>query len=258
MAGKHTTDMISRRGPVQSVPPSRRRGPATGRTLAETVFERLKREIVDNRLEPDSVLTELSVAASYSVSRAPAREALKRLAALGFVRPRARVGYMIANVSVADFDEVFAMRIALEPVATELAVAKMTDLDAAALQRLAEGVLNLDRGENHSNDRGRLVSKLNADFHREIARIGGNRRLEQAVGRLLDELERVMHMLAYSATVGELLEEHSDLLRVMRSGDAAAARDLMREQLMHDYNVMRRLVVQAPSGMSLTRDAVSR
>lgn len=247
--------MISRRVQVQSVPRSRRARPATDQTLAETVFEQLKREIVDNRLKPDSVLTELSVAAAYSVSRAPAREALKRLAALGFVRPLARVGYMIANVSVADLDEVFAMRIALEPMATELAVGRMTETDAAALQKLADAVLHLDRADKHSNEHGRLVSKLNADFHREIARIAGNRRLEQTVGRLLDELERVMHMLAYSTTVRELLDEHSQLLRVMRSGDAAKARDLMRAQLMHDYSVMRKLVVEAPSGMSLVRSA---
>lgn len=256
MAVKHTTDMISRRGQVRTASLSRRRHTVADRTLAETVFERLKREIVGNRLGPESVLTELNVAASYSVSRAPAREALKRLAALGFVRPRARVGYIVGNVSVADLDEIFAMRIALEPMATELAVGRMTELDVAALHRLADAVLHLDRSEKHSNERGRLVSKLNADFHREIARIAGNHRLEQAVGRLLDELERVMHMLAYSTTVRELLDEHSQLLHVMRSGDAGAARDLMRAQLIHDYSVMRTLVVEAPSGMSLMRGTI--
>ncbi len=121
------------------------------------------------------------MAADYSVSRAPAREALKRLAALGFVRPRRRVGYIVTNLSVADVDEIFSMRLALEPIATELAVGRLTEIDGEILERLADGVLRVGPGEE---DRGRIITKLNADFHREIARIGGNRRLEQAIGPL--------------------------------------------------------------------------
>jgi DNA-binding GntR family transcriptional regulator len=220
------------------------------RTLAESVFEQLKREIVENRLESDTLLTELAIAADFSVSRAPAREALKRLAALGFVRPLRRVGYLVTNVSVADLDEIFAVRLALEPLATELAVGRLTETDGAILEKLAEGVLRIDAAVE---DRGRLITKLNADFHREIARIGGNRRLEQAIARLVDELERVMHMLAYSTSVGSLLREHSELLAMIRSGDARQARDLMRKQLEHDYSVMRTLVIRTPTALSLVR-----
>jgi DNA-binding GntR family transcriptional regulator len=222
----------------------------SGRTLAEQLFEQLKREIVENRLESDTLLTELGVAADYSVSRAPAREALKRLAALGFVRPRRRVGYIVTNLSVADLDEIFAMRIALEPFGTELAVGRLTEADGEILERFADGVLHI----GHTvEDRGRIITKLNADFHREIARIGGSRRLEQAIGRLVDELERVMHMLAYSPSVGSVLNEHSDLLLVMKSGDARRARDLMRKQLEHDHSVMRALVMRQPAALSLVR-----
>jgi DNA-binding GntR family transcriptional regulator len=222
----------------------------SGRTLAEQLFEQLKREIVENRLESDTLLTELAVAADYSVSRAPAREALKRLATLGFVRPRRRVGYLVTNLSVADLDEIFAMRLALEPVGTELAVGRLTEADAEILGRLADGVLHIGPGVE---DRGRLITKLNADYHREIARISGNRRLEQAIGQLVDELERVMHMLAYSPSVGSVLNEHSELLAVMRSGDARRARDLMRKQLEHDHTVMRALVMRQPTTLSLVR-----
>jgi DNA-binding GntR family transcriptional regulator len=235
--------------------PARRH--STDHTLAETVFEQLKREIVENRLEADTLLTELDVAARFSVSRAPAREALKRLAALGFVRPRARVGYLVTNVSVADLDEIFAMRIQLEPMATQLAVGKMTDADAAILERLAAGVLHIDEAVD-DRDRGLRVSRLNADFHREIARISGNRHLEQVVMRLVDELERVMHMLAYSEGVGSVLDEHSQLLAVMRSGDAEGAGDLMRDQLQHDYSIMRSLVVNTSPSITLRRAAQRR
>jgi len=62
-----------------------------------------------------------------------------------------------------------------------------------------------------------------------------------------------MHMLAYSPNVGSVLNEHSELLAVMRSGDARRARDLMRKQLDHDRTVMRALVVGQPATLTLVR-----
>lgn len=214
--------------------------PATSPTLADTLYESLKREIVENKIEPGAILTEHTIAARHSVSRAPAREALKRLVASGFVTARHRVGYLVTHLSVADVDEVFTLRLLLEPVATELAVPRLTKADLDTLDRLASGVLRVAKAP--IGEHGALYSRLNADFHREIARISGNRRLQRTIAGLIDELERVMHMLAYSSTIESVLEEHATLLRVMRSGDATAAGRLMREQLEHDYAIMRGLV----------------
>src|SRR6267143_844911 len=122
--------------------------------MQRAVRDPARRHATDRTLA-DTLLTELDVAARFSVSRAPAREALKRLAALGFVRPRARVGYLVTNVSVADLDEIFAMRIQLEPMATQLAVGKMKEADGAILEKLAAGVLHID---DAVDDRGLRVS----------------------------------------------------------------------------------------------------
>ncbi len=219
----------------------RERSRATStRTLADGLYESLKRQIVENKIEPGTILTEHGIAALHSVSRAPAREALKRLVASGFATARHRVGYIVPHVSVADLDEVYTVRLLLEPAATELAVPRLTAADVAALDDLAAGILRVARApiEEH----GTLYSRLNAEFHREIARVSGNGRLERAITGLIDELERVMHTLAYSATMASVLEEHTALMRVMRSGNAARAAALMREQLEHDYGVMRDLV----------------
>jgi DNA-binding GntR family transcriptional regulator len=209
-------------------------------TLADGLYESLKRQIVENKIEPGTILTEHGIAALHSVSRAPAREALKRLVASGFASARRRVGYIVPHVSVADVDEVYALRLLLEPAATALAVPRLTEADVAVLDDLAAGILHVAAApiEKH----GALYSRLNAEFHREIARVSGNGRLERTITSLIDELERVMHMLAYSSTMASVLEEHTALMRVMRSRDAARAAALMRQQLEHDYGVMRALV----------------
>jgi DNA-binding GntR family transcriptional regulator len=208
-------------------------------SLADQLFETIKREIVENRLPADAILAEATIASQHGVSRAPAREALKRLATLGFVRAVPRLGYIVTSVSIQDFDEIIALRLVLEPVAVELAVPRMAEADFERLETLARRVLEVPEEPRESH--GALYAQLNAAFHREIARIAGNRRLEQVISGLIDELERLMHTLAYSGNVDFVLDQHLVLIELMRTGDATAAAQLMREQLRRDYEVMRGL-----------------
>jgi DNA-binding GntR family transcriptional regulator len=224
-------------------------------SLAEQLYESVKRDIVEHRLEPETIVTEATLADRYGVSRAPAREALKALATLGFVRVVHRVGYIVTGISVRDFDEIFSLRLALEPLAVQLAVPRLRDRDSARLEQLARQVLKIPAST--PDKRGGLTAQLNADFHREISRIGGNLRLERAISGLIDELERFMHMLAYSDAVSSLLNEHLTLVETMRTGDAKAAADLMRDQLANDYSTMRELVLPDISVIALRSPAAS-
>jgi DNA-binding GntR family transcriptional regulator len=219
--------------------------------LADHVFQQVKREILENSVGPDTILAEGPLATRFNVSRAPAREALKRLAERGFVRSVPRVGYIVTSVSLRDYDEVFQMRFALEPLAVELAVPRLTAADAEELERSAAAVAVIAALEDPA-DRGVRLAQVNAEFHRAIARISGNHRLARTIGSLIDELERVMRMLAYDPGVEEVRDEHPRLVRVMRGGDAAAAGRLMRDQLQHDYEVMRTLVTGA-YGVAMAR-----
>jgi DNA-binding GntR family transcriptional regulator len=230
---------------ARAISPLVRDGPAS---LAQQLYESVKREIVEHRLRPETILAEATLAEQYGVSRAPAREALKRLATLGFVRVVPRVGYIVSSVSVRDFDEIFALRLVLEPLAVELAVPRLGDGDAVRLEQLARRVWEIPfrpRAEH-----GALLAQVNADFHRAISRIAGNSRLEQTIGGLIDELERFMHLLAYSDAVSSLMNQHMLLLETMRSGDARAAALLMREQLANDHATMRQLILPEVSLVS--------
>jgi DNA-binding GntR family transcriptional regulator len=222
-------------------------------SLAEQVFRSIKRDIVEHRLPPETILAEATIAERYGVSRAPAREALKRLATFGFVRVVHRVGYIVTGVRVRDFDEIFALRLALEPLAVELAVPRMTDRQAAQLDRLARQVLEIPASP--PDERGALTAQLNADFHREISRIADNSRLQRTIRGLIDELERFMHTLAYSDAVSSLLNQHLTLVETMRTGDPRAAAQLMRDQLANDYVVMRELILSDISVLALDTPA---
>jgi DNA-binding GntR family transcriptional regulator len=218
-------------------------GLAGAGNLTDRVYEAVKRDIVECRLQPDEILVEVALAERFDVSRAPAREALQRLTRIGFVRAVPRLGYIVTGISVRDFDEIFQTRLVLEPLAAELATERLTDPDAQRLDALAAEVGEI-LAVAHEDSGSRLTSN-NAAFHREVARISGNGRLERLIGGLIDELERVMRMLAYDAGVSSVHDEHRSLVRAMRSGDPLAAAACMREQLVHDRDLMRDVAVRS-------------
>lgn len=213
--------------------------PASNQPLAQMVFEQLKRDIVECRLLPDEIIAETPLAERFEVSKGPAREALKRLEQIGYVRALPRVGYVINGVRVTDIDDIFTLRIALEPVAVRLAMARATPADLDALEQLAAGE---PAARNEPLDRrGSKLARANSDFHTEIARLSGNVRLQRSIESLIEELERVIHLIA--ANLEEMRDEHPELVEVMRSGDADRAADTMRDHLVYDHSAMRAIAL---------------
>ncbi len=231
-------------GPPAGTPALSRPERGEGQGVAEWVFGSIKDDVLTGRLRPDDVLVEGTLATHFGVSRGPAREALQRLRRTGLVRAVPRLGYIVTGVGLRDYDEVFQIRIALEPLATELATARVTRglADWRRLDDLAQQ--SLPFVTDTTPGRGPRMARLNHEFHHEIAVMSGNRRLATAVDGVLDELERVLILVAYDlSALAEMTDDHTSLLRAIRGGDPAAAGDLMRTQLSHAYKLMRNLAV---------------
>lgn len=221
--------------------------------LSERVFEALKREIIECRLEPESLVAESSLAARYNVSKGPVREALKRLAQIGLVRALPRVGYIVSTVNVGDFDEIFSMRIALEPLATELAASRLTDHELNELEGIA--LVPLRMTDEPLAARGTILVRANDDFHRTIALVSGNRRLYETIATLLDEVERLVYLLAYDPALEPLANQHKGLVDLLRTGDGTTSAAHMRAQLEDDYAAMRSLALSSNRARALALQA---
>jgi DNA-binding GntR family transcriptional regulator len=57
-------------------------------SLADSVYRRLRREVLDGTLAPGSRLVEVEIGERMTASRTPVREALRRLESDGFVQRR--------------------------------------------------------------------------------------------------------------------------------------------------------------------------
>ncbi|GAG58049.1 unnamed protein product, partial [marine sediment metagenome] len=74
--------------------------------LSQKVYQALKIEIIKGSLKSRTKLLEGKVAEQMGVSRTPVREALKELAAEGFVKMNPNQAVVVSNASVEDVQEV--------------------------------------------------------------------------------------------------------------------------------------------------------
>jgi DNA-binding GntR family transcriptional regulator len=86
-------------------------------TLASLVYQQLREDILQGRLEPGSKLRLQYLSKHYQVGNSPLREALNRLSSNGLVTREENKGFRVSSASVAELEELIRTRCMLEETA---------------------------------------------------------------------------------------------------------------------------------------------
>jgi DNA-binding GntR family transcriptional regulator len=196
-------------------------------TLSDRVTAELHRLILTGELPAGSPLPIQTLAERFATSAMPVREALRRLAALGMVEIAAHRGARVRDLTVADLEDTYRMRLTLEPLAISLAAER----SEKAVAKLAGDAL--DRHERHLEaGELELARRAHTDFHFCLYRGSGSRWLVRAIEPVWQNSERYR----FSAHRGDSdphrsHAEHSQILDAYRAGRSEAAERAMREHL---------------------------
>src|SRR3546814_17927289 len=117
------------------------------RTLSEQVFEVIRERIVTGRLPHDVAIRQDALAAELGVSKIPLREALARLEQEGLLTSQATRGYFVRRMTAGEADELFALRLAIEPRAPGF-VSTVSEAEERAAGQRALHELDLHTGTN--------------------------------------------------------------------------------------------------------------
>lgn len=227
----------SRASSVRSLP--------TSALLCESTYHSLRQEILSCSLAPGSTLTETSVMEKYGVGKSTCRLALARLVQEGFIQSIPRQGYLVTPITLKDVEELFALRLLLEPAAAKLAAGKA---DVRALAEIESCIRKNTASRNKGNRIGFFLD-ANREFHRAIAQASGNTRLTNNISTLLDEMKRLV-ALGFVQQGGNphIDNDHIELMDALKRGDANGAeqiayrhvktfRDMTLERVMESIRV---------------------
>ncbi|KRV47887.1 GntR family transcriptional regulator [Wenjunlia vitaminophila] len=213
--------------------------------LVNGVYEEVKAMVMDHRIAPGGRLGIQALARALAVSPTPVREALARLESDGLVVKRSLSGYRATELlDRQGVEELFEMRMLLEPYAAARAAEHATEAQLDLMERLLEEMRERpELGESYAEYGG--FATLDQRFHELIAEASGRRLLGDAVERLHVHL----HLFRLSPVAGaspDTLAEHGRVLRALlrHSPDRAAA--AMEEHLQRSLERQRARFRQEP------------
>lgn len=184
------------------------------RTLSERVFEIVREQIVTGKLPDNVPIRQDALASDLGVSKIPLREALARLEQEGLLTSQPNRGYFVRGMSVTEVDEIYALRLCIEPAAAGYACGVASDVDreiAAAAYEALDHAANVSLGD---------VAVRNRDFHTALVRPGGRLLTTQMVERLSIMSER--YVVAHLKPAGRNARAHVEHKKLI---DAWLARD---------------------------------
>ncbi len=195
---------------------------------ATSLRDVLEDEIVTGKLRPGERLDEQSLAARFTVSRTPVREALMQLASTGLVDLQARRGAFVAALSFKDVIERFEVMAALEGLCGALAARRITDPMQRKLERAHEDCVKEAAQENAD-----AYYYANERFHLALYEACQNSFLAEQARQLHTRLKPYRRLqLRARSRVANSLAEHQAVVDAIRAGDGERAERLLRDHIL--------------------------
>lgn len=208
-------------------------GPPEGITrppgLVEGVYERILADLMSLQIPPGSRISVDSLARQLRVSQTPIREALSMLEGNGLVLKTRFVGYCAApKLSREQFENLYELRLLLEPYGARQAATQMNAEARVQLKRLAASMESLQRDELEATY-GRFA-RLDAEFHALVASGSGNPLIAESLERLHTHLH-IFRLRFHSQVTSEAIVEHARIVEAVLSENGSAAENAMRDHI---------------------------
>lgn len=205
---------------------------------AETVYRRIRSDLLTGRIRPGERVTEQWAADHYRVSRTPVREACRRLAEEGLLTHRPRHGYSAPVIDRREIEELYEVRRALEVLSVRRAAeAPGTRPGLAALRRTwsADG-----------RTPGADIVYRDEAFHIGLVKVGGNRALLGLLETINARIRLVrVHDFLDADRVATTVDEHLAILTAVEERDALAAEVLMDAHIAESARVVHAAAARA-------------
>jgi DNA-binding GntR family transcriptional regulator len=183
------------------------------------------------KIAPGSRITVDNLVKEFNVSHTPIREALGRLEGEGLVVKTHLIGYSAApQITRRRFDELYQLRLLLEPDGAAKAAASMNDQRLAVL-REAAGVMGRREGADERL-RYATFARQDAVFHDKIMEFAGNELIREMLTHQHTHFH-IFRLMFHSRVTEEALDEHEALLAAFAAGDPVAAVKAMRAHIEH-------------------------
>jgi DNA-binding GntR family transcriptional regulator len=194
--------------------------------VSDLVYSAVRDRILTGDIAPEAPVRQDALAAELGVSKIPLREALTRLEQDGLVSSMPNRGYIVRPMSASEAEEVFDLRLRLEPSTTA------TGASGATPQQRQAAIAALEALEAEQSAAGPRVAVLNREFHLALMRPSARYVTIQLLERLHLLAERYVRAhLEPQGRDRRARAEHAAMLKSWLSGDTTSVRKLVESHI---------------------------
>jgi DNA-binding GntR family transcriptional regulator len=227
-------------------PPSDRRSEQQG-SRVHTIYDALRRAILEQALRPGMKLPEDTIGEQFGVSRTLVREALKRLAVEGLVELKPNKGASVAYPTLDEARDVFEVRRTLERLVVQSLAGRLSAAQIATLEH------HIRREDEVRGSDGSASIRLAGEFHTVLSGMTGNNLLDRYVHEVSSRCSLILALYGRPHSSECAVNEHRQLVDALRQGDRDKAVALMDRHL---EDVAARAAL-APRGSGDIRDLLA-
>lgn len=199
--------------------------------LGDEVYNTIYAQLMSQKILPGSRISIDNLARELAVSQTPIREALSRLEAQGLVVKTHLIGFSAASqMDRLRFDQLYELRLLLEPFAARKAAALITTEQFETLERLAEEMAVSGQGKVSYSQ----FARLDGQFHDLIALASGNDLIHETLANLHTHMHlfRLFHHQQAASTANT---EHAELIAALEARDGDRAEQAMKAHVEQSY-----------------------
>ncbi len=201
--------------------------------FVEDAYSRIREDIMSLKIPPNTRISVDSMAREFGISQTPIREALSMLEANGLVTKQRFIGYCTApTLNRKQFEELFEIRLLMEPYAARCAAERMSDKALIDLCGLA-----LEMNPDQATQSRTLYDQFadqDAEFHDQIARGSNNDLIAESLSRLHIHLH-IFRLRFHREVTNEAVTEHTLITKALQQRDPDQAEAAMRAHLQKSY-----------------------
>ena len=203
-------------------------GPAVeSKPIREIAYETLKHAIITGELPAGSRIVETEYAERMHISRTPLREALRKLERDGLVEYMLRRGVVVRAFTIADVEEIYTIRNALEMLTLPAIIENATPDDLFRLRQLLTEMDALTVNGDIA-----ALSPRARSFHTQLTAISGQKRIIRAIEGQDEYITRFSALsIAKEDRRLQAHNEHHQMIDLVEKKDLAAFEALTRRHI---------------------------
>lgn len=205
-------------------------GPLRAPTFVDHVVNAIVSRAALGKILPGGRINELGLAKELGISRAPIREALRMLVALGVVENTPYQGMRLAPLTPERIQQINKVRLELEKLSLrEMAQVGRAEQLQTALQNIVEDMKTAARKEDRL-----ALANLDADFHETLMKASNNPVLLKLWQMLRPQLVIIFGLATLKKSLRKVIDEHRTLLAGLGSLSPEKLAVLMEEHILAD------------------------